>query len=42
MILGSASVIQGWDEGLVGAQAGSQIQLDIPAELAYGDNPRAM
>jgi peptidylprolyl isomerase len=35
--LGSASVIQGWEDGLVGAQAGSQIQLDIPAELAYGD-----
>jgi peptidylprolyl isomerase len=37
--LGAGRVIQGWDEGLVGAQAGSQIQLDIPAELAYGDNP---
>ncbi|MDW3215936.1 MAG: FKBP-type peptidyl-prolyl cis-trans isomerase [Ilumatobacteraceae bacterium] len=37
--LGQGGVIQGWDEGLVGAQAGSQIQLDIPAELAYGDNP---
>lgn len=35
--LGVSSVIQGWQEGLVGAQAGSQIQLDIPAELAYGD-----
>ena len=37
--LGAGGVIAGWDEGLVGAQAGSQIQLDIPAELAYGDNP---
>lgn len=35
--LGVSSVIQGWQDGLVGAQAGSQIQLDIPAELAYGD-----
>lgn len=38
--LGSGSVIDGWDLGLVDAQAGSQIQLDIPAELAYGDDPR--
>ena len=37
--LGAGGVIAGWDEGLVGAQAGSQIQLDIPTELAYGDNP---
>jgi len=39
VVLGAGSVIQGWDEGLLGAQAGSQIQLDIPADLAYGDNP---
>jgi peptidylprolyl isomerase len=38
--LGSAPVIQGWNEGLIGAQAGSRIQLDIPTELAYGDSPR--
>lgn len=37
--LGVTSVIQGWQDGLLGAQAGSQIQLDIPTELAYGDNP---
>jgi peptidylprolyl isomerase len=35
--LGVSSVIQGWQDGLIGAQAGSQIQLDIPADLAYGD-----
>jgi peptidylprolyl isomerase len=35
-----AQVIQGWDEGLIGAQAGARIQLDIPAELAYGDTPQ--
>jgi len=40
VIVGSGSVIAGWDQGLVGAQAGSQIQLDIPADLAYGDNPQ--
>lgn len=35
--LGTGSVIQGWDEGLVGAQAGSRIQLDIPGDMAYGE-----
>ncbi|MFN8022039.1 MAG: FKBP-type peptidyl-prolyl cis-trans isomerase [Acidimicrobiales bacterium] len=38
--LGTGSVIQGWDEGLVGVQAGGQYQLDIPADMAYGDNPQ--
>ncbi|MFZ4719546.1 MAG: FKBP-type peptidyl-prolyl cis-trans isomerase [Ilumatobacteraceae bacterium] len=37
VVLGSNSVIQGWEQGLVGAKKGSQIQLDIPASLAYGD-----
>ena len=37
--LGAGSVIKGWDQGLVGAQAGERLQLDIPADLAYGDNP---
>lgn len=35
--LGAGQVIQGWDQGLVGAQAGSRIQLDIPGELGYGE-----
>lgn len=35
--LGIGGVIQGWEDGLTGAQAGSRIQLDIPADLAYGD-----
>jgi FKBP-type peptidyl-prolyl cis-trans isomerase len=38
--LGAGGVIEGWDQGLQGAQAGSQIQLDIPADLAYGDQPQ--
>ena len=40
VVLGSGSVIQGWEDGLVGAQVGDQRQLDIPTELAYGDSPR--
>ncbi len=38
--LGKGGVIAGWDQGLVGAQAGARRQLDIPADLAYGDSPR--
>ncbi len=38
--LGRGSVIAGWDQGLIGAQAGGRRQLDIPADLAYGDSPR--
>jgi FKBP-type peptidyl-prolyl cis-trans isomerase len=38
--LGSGTVIQGWEEGLVGVKSGGQYQLDIPADLAYGDNPQ--
>ncbi len=36
--LGQGNVIAGWDQGLVGATVGSRIQLDIPADLAYGDS----
>lgn len=35
--LGTGSVIKGWDDGLVGMKAGGRRQLDIPANLAYGD-----
>ena len=38
-VLGTGRVIQGWDEGLIGAQQGTRRQLDVPAELAYGDSP---
>jgi len=38
--LGSGSVIQGWEDGLVGAQTGEQVQLDIPSDLAYGETAR--
>jgi peptidylprolyl isomerase len=39
VVLGAGGVIEGWEQGLLGVQAGSQVQLDIPADLAYGDNP---
>ena len=37
--IGNGQVIKGWDQGLVGVKVGSRVQLDIPANLAYGDNP---
>jgi peptidylprolyl isomerase len=37
--IGQGSVIKGWDQGLVGVKVGSRVQLDIPADLAYGTNP---
>ena len=40
VVLGSGSVIAGWEQGLLGVKAGGQRQLDIPAELAYGDADR--
>ncbi len=38
-VLGGGNVIAGWDQGLIGAKVGSRVQLDLPASLAYGDNP---
>ena len=35
--LGTGSVIKGWEDGLLGIKAGGRRQLDIPADLAYGD-----
>ncbi len=31
------SVIPGWNQGLAGQQQGSLVQLDIPSDLAYGE-----
>ncbi|WP_435830810.1 FKBP-type peptidyl-prolyl cis-trans isomerase [Polymorphospora rubra] len=39
-LLGSGGVIPGWDQGLVGVNIGSRVQLDLPTALAYGENPR--
>jgi peptidylprolyl isomerase len=38
--LGQGGVIAGWDQGLVGAQTGARIRLDIPSDLAYGAEAR--
>jgi peptidylprolyl isomerase len=38
--IGQTSVIEGWTEGLVGVKQGGRRQLDIPADLAYGDSPQ--
>lgn len=37
--VGAGNVIKGWDQGLLGAKVGSRVQLDIPADLAYGKKP---
>jgi peptidylprolyl isomerase len=37
--LGVGQVIKGWDQGLVGIKPGGRRQLDIPADLAYGNAP---
>jgi peptidylprolyl isomerase len=37
--VGAGNVIKGWDQGLIGVKVGSRVQLDIPANLAYGAKP---
>ncbi len=38
--IGKGSVIQGWDQGLVGVPVGSRVQLVIPPDLAYSDQKK--
>ena len=38
--LGQGAVIPGWDEGIALLREGARAVLAIPADLAYGDNPR--
>ncbi|MEO5900417.1 MAG: FKBP-type peptidyl-prolyl cis-trans isomerase, partial [Ilumatobacteraceae bacterium] len=38
--LGAAQVIDGFNQGLVGVQQGEQLQLDVPNDLAYGDQDK--
>jgi peptidylprolyl isomerase len=38
-VLGQGRVIAGWDQGLLGTQAGQVVKLDVPGDLAYGNSP---
>ncbi len=40
-VTGGGNVIAGWDQGVVGQNVGSRIELVIPASLAYKDQPPA-
>jgi len=41
VVLGSGSVIEGWEQGLVGLKVGGRYQIDIPEDLAYGPDAAA-
>jgi len=35
--LGEGKVVKGWDDGLIGTCVGESLRLEIPSDLAYGD-----
>ncbi len=35
--IGVGKLIKGWDEGLVGLKEGTELILDVPADMAYGE-----
>jgi peptidylprolyl isomerase len=37
--IGTGQLIPGFDQGLIGVPVGSRVQLDIPADQAYGEKP---
>jgi FKBP-type peptidyl-prolyl cis-trans isomerase len=39
--IGTGSVVQGWDKGLVGKNVGDRVLLVIPPSLGYGANPQS-
>jgi peptidylprolyl isomerase len=41
VVLGANSVIDGWEQGLLGLKVGGRYQLDIPEDLAYGPDAAA-
>ncbi|PIR07165.1 MAG: peptidylprolyl isomerase [Candidatus Komeilibacteria bacterium CG11_big_fil_rev_8_21_14_0_20_36_20] len=36
--IGQGTVIQGWDQGLIGMKIGEERKLTIPSDMAYGAN----
>jgi peptidylprolyl isomerase len=38
-VLGRGEVVDGWDQALIGIQAGAVVKLDVPAALAYANSP---
>lgn len=41
VVLGAGTVIDGWEQGLLGLKVGGRYQIDIPVDLAYGPDAAA-
>lgn len=41
VVLGARTVIDGWEQGLLGLKVGGRYQIDIPVDLAYGPDAAA-